>query len=45
MFSLRLSLIFDLGHFSEIEQSTDVGQTKPIKQRIRRTPVCFVGEE
>ena len=36
---------FDLGNFTGIEHSLDTGQTKPIKQRIRRTPACFVGEE
>ena len=36
---------FDLGNFSGIEHSIDTGQAKPIKQRMRRTPVCFMGEE
>ena len=36
---------FDLGHFSEIEHSIDTGQSRTIKQRMRRTPACFAGEE
>ena len=36
---------FDLGHFSEIEHSVNTGQSRPIKQRMRRTPACFTGEE
>ena len=36
---------FDLGYFSETEHSIDTGQSRPIKQRMRRTPVCFAGEE
>ena len=36
---------FDLGHFSETEHSIDTGQSRPIKQHMRRTPVCFAGEE
>jgi len=36
---------FDLGHFTEIEQSIDTGDAKPVKQRMRRTPACFAGEE
>ena len=36
---------FDVGHFSEIEHSIDTGQSRPIKQRMRRTPACFAGEE
>ena len=36
---------FDLGHFSGIEHTIDTGQARPIKQRMRRTPACFMGEE
>ena len=36
---------FDLGTFSEIQHGIDTGQAPPIKQRMRRTPACFVGEE
>ncbi|MCU7901934.1 MAG: reverse transcriptase family protein [Candidatus Thiodiazotropha sp. (ex Lucinoma aequizonata)] len=36
---------FDLGNFTDIEHTIDTGDAKPIKQRMRRTPLCFVGEE
>ncbi|MCG8044188.1 MAG: aspartyl protease family protein, partial [Candidatus Thiodiazotropha endolucinida] len=36
---------FDLGTFTEIEHGIDTGASAPIKQRMRRTPACFVGEE
>ena len=36
---------FDLGHFTAIEHAIDTGDAKPIKQRMRRTPACFVKEE
>jgi hypothetical protein len=36
---------FDLGNFSAITHSIDTGDAKPIKERIRRTPQCFVEEE
>ena len=36
---------FDLGSFTSIEHTIDTGDAKPIKQGIRRTPACFVGEE
>ena len=36
---------FDLGTFSEIEHTIDVQGAKPVKQRMRRTPACFAGEE
>ncbi|VDI04078.1 Hypothetical predicted protein [Mytilus galloprovincialis] len=32
---------FDLGTFSHIEHEIDTGDARPIKQRIRRTPMCF----
>jgi len=36
---------FDLGNFTALEHSIDTGDAKPVKQGIRRTPACFVGEE
>ena len=36
---------FDLDTFTSIEHCIDTGEAKPIKQRLRRTPACFVGEE
>ena len=36
---------FALGQFTAIEHAIDKGDAKPIKQRIRRTPACFVDEE
>ena len=39
------SHIYDLGIFQEIEQTTNTRDAKPIKQRMRRTPVQFAGEE
>ena len=36
---------YDLGNFTEIEHSIDTGNAKPIRQRMRRTPACFVDEE
>lgn len=36
---------FDLGNFTAIEHSIDTGDAQPIKQRMRRTPACFAGEE
>ena len=36
---------FDLGNFTAIEHAIETGDAKPIKQRFRRTPTCFVGEE
>lgn len=36
---------FDLGTFTEIEHGTNIDDAAPIKQRMRRTPACFVGEE
>ena len=35
----------DLGCFTEMEHSIDTGDTPPIKQRMRRTPLCFCDEE
>ncbi|XP_063411243.1 uncharacterized protein LOC134694174 [Mytilus trossulus] len=36
---------FDLGTFSHIQQEIDTGDARSIKQRIRRTPMCFAQEE
>lgn len=36
---------YDIGTFTAIEHGIDTGDSKPIKQRLRRTPVCFAGEE
>ena len=35
----------DLETFSEIQHGIDTGQAPPIKQRMCRTPACFVGEK
>ena len=36
---------FDLGNFTAIEHSIDTGDAKPVKLRMRRTPLCFANEE
>lgn len=36
---------FDLGHFTAVHHSIDTGDAKPVKQKMRRTPIHFVGEE
>ena len=36
---------FDLGTFDAIEHTIDTGHSSPIKQRLRRTPLCFQDEE
>ena len=36
---------FDLGQTSVVEHAIDTGSSHPIKQRPRRTPVAFWGEE
>ena len=36
---------YDLGDFTAIEHEIPTGEAKPIKQRMRRTPTCFVEEE
>lgn len=36
---------FDLGNFTAIEHSIDTGDNKPVKQRMRSTPVGFERKE
>ena len=36
---------FDLSTFTDIEHGIDIGDARPIKQRMRGTPACFVDEE
>ena len=36
---------FDLGNFTEVEHNIDTQDSKPIKQRMRKTPVGFAEEE
>ena len=36
---------FDIGTITAIEHKIDTGNATPIKQRMRRTPVCFAQEE
>ena len=36
---------FDLGTFTGVEHSIDTGTAKPVRQRMRRTPVHFADEE
>lgn len=36
---------FDIGNFTETEHSIDTGTARPIKQRMRRTPMVFAQEE
>ncbi|XP_053400393.1 uncharacterized protein LOC128557241 [Mercenaria mercenaria] len=36
---------FDLGNFTAMEHVIETGNAEPVKQRMRRTPVCFAGEE
>ena len=36
---------FDLGNFTTTEHSIQTGQAKLVKERMRRTPACFAGEE
>ena len=36
---------FDLGSFNALEHTIDTGEAAPIKQRLRRTPLCFQDEE
>ena len=36
---------FDLGCFSEIQHRIDTGDSRPVRQRLRRTPLGFEDEE
>ena len=36
---------FDLVKFNTIQHGIDTGTNRPVKQRIRRTPLGFAGEE
>jgi hypothetical protein len=36
---------YDLGNFTAVEHCIDTGEAKPIRQKMRRTPVAFVTEE
>jgi hypothetical protein len=36
---------FDLGKFNTIQHGIDTGTNRPVKQRIRRTPLGFAGEK
>nr|XP_054764687.1 uncharacterized protein LOC129271337 [Lytechinus pictus] len=36
---------FDLGGFNEVTHSIDTGDARPIKQKMRRTPLNFIQEE
>ena len=36
---------FDLGTLTEIQHGIQIDEAAPIKQRLRRTPACFVDEE
>ena len=36
---------FILGNFTAIEHNIDTGDAKPLKQRMRRTPISFANEE
>jgi hypothetical protein len=36
---------FDLGKFNTIQHGIDTGTNRPVKQRIRRTPLGFAEEE
>ena len=35
----------DLGSFDALEHQIDTGDARPVKQRMRRTPTVFQGEE
>ena len=37
--------VFDIGTFQEIKHKIDTRDARPIKQRMRRTPIQYVGEE
>ena len=36
---------FDLGNFTALEHVIETGDARPVKQRLRRTPARFAGEE
>ncbi|MES9879305.1 MAG: reverse transcriptase family protein, partial [Sedimenticola sp.] len=36
---------YDLGNFTAIEHNIETGDARPIKQKMRRTPICFADEE
>lgn len=36
---------FDLGNATAIQHNIDKGTSRPIKERMRRTPMCFMSEE
>ena len=36
---------FDLGNFTAITHPIDTGEANPVKQKMRRTPLSFAGEE
>ena len=36
---------FDLCNFTTIEHSIQIGQAKPVKERMRCMPTCFASEE
>jgi len=36
---------FDLGKFDAIEHGIDTGSSRPVKQRMRRTPLGFAGRQ
>ena len=35
----------DLGHYTTVCHSIDTGGADPVQQRMRRTPLAFLGEE
>ena len=43
--SVFASSDLDLGEFSAVEHAIETGAAVPIKQKMRRTPIHFVGEE
>ncbi|XP_056003459.1 uncharacterized protein LOC130046578 [Ostrea edulis] len=36
---------FDFGNFTALEHEIDTGEARPVKERMRRTPLFFVDEE
>ena len=36
---------YDLGNFNVLEHRIDTGDARPIKQKMRRTPIQFTNEE